>query len=189
MPENDTPIAQPEGAPAAGSKPPAAIDRKHPLDWHKTKADSYPTLCLAAALHGWDYTGNDLRPMPEAEYDAAIRAAVDKLVEVRRELKARREKDVVILPHSSLLHAVIFRRPTGMELRGFIMQIQSDAIPDAQKLEISADFCAQHIAFPAEGTAERQDLMDDLPGAFFFDYPNQMRDLVGLTGGEVKKRA
>lgn len=166
----------------------AAMERKHPMDWAKDADTPWPHLCLAAAVGGWDFTGNMIGVMTRADYDAAIALAVQKFADVRAGAGVA-PKHVLILPHSTLLHAVIVKRPLGLALRTFVEAMGSDVLSAQQRGDMQADHFAQHCLWPAEGTAERQDLMDMMPGAFFFDYPNGMQRIVGFSGGEVKKRA
>lgn len=190
------PIDQPtDDAPASDATPtaptpPAAppAERKHPQDWAAELDTPWPHLCLAAAVGGWDFTGNMIGKMSRAAYDDAIEAGLAKLRDAYRTAGVA-EKHVLILPHDSLLHAVIVKRPLGAELRSFVTMMASDTMTEAQKGDQQAHYFASHCLWPVEGSPERQDLMECMPGAFFFDYPRGMQRIVGFTGGEVKKRA
>lgn len=188
------PQAQPPPPPAAPSPPIplttaiAAYERKHPLDWRTDLHTPWPHLCLGAAVAGLDFTGNMVDVVTRAEYDVMIAGGLAKLAEARATAKIA-EKHVVILPHSSLLHAVVVKRPLGAALRSYVTAMASDVMTDQQKGDMQADHFAQHCLWPADGSPERQDLMDLMPGAFYYDYPQGMQRLVGFSGGEIKKRA
>lgn len=185
---------------------------KHPLDWKAEKKTGHPTYCLAVAL-AWhtrlaspgylpdsdmpydgvvvDPLGNETLPMTEAQYDAMIAAAQQKLRDVREAASKLQPpvqaQHVRILVHSDAHHAVIVRLPVGLDSQALLRSIR-DAEGEARKT-IMAYETAQRTLWPADGSPERSDLMTAFGYAFELVYPEEYLKLVGWRGTDVKKLA
>lgn len=184
---------------------------KHPLDWKAEKKTGHPTYCLAVAL-AWhtrlsspdylpdaetpyggvvvDPSGNETRPMTEAQYDGMIAAAQQLLRDVRDAAgKAQppvQAKHIRILTHSDAHHAVIVRMPVGLDGTSLLRAIME--APDAARKDTMCYETSQRILWPAEGTPARADLMEQFNYAFTMVYPDEYLKLAGWRGTEIKKR-
>lgn len=141
-----------------------------------------------------DPIGDETMPCSEAAYDAMVKDAVEVLRDARASAQKLQPpcaaKHVQILTHESAHHAVIVRIPAGSEAERLIAQLMNarDA-GGVDPLALQTSIFADRLLWPAAGTQERQDLMDDFATAFRVVYPDRYLTKVGWRGADVKKPA
>lgn len=184
--------------------------RLHPLDWKKEKKTGHPTYCLGIAL-SWhrrmvetggdtmasyegvvvDPLGNETSTLTEEQYDDMIASAQKLFADVRTAAASRPQpiaaKFVRILVHPNAHHAVIVRMPGGLDATAYVAE-QRNAV-EGQELVVKTMSFSTRMLWPADGTAEKQDLMDLFPLAFSPVYPDEFMKLAGWRGTDVKKLA
>ena len=91
--------------------------KRVPPDWAGIHDTKHSTLCLAAAVAGWDHAGYDLDEITEDEYLTAIDRAVALLSKITAKHGAEGKVVKVLVPTEDFMHAVIVTLPTKIELR------------------------------------------------------------------------
>lgn len=189
----------------------AAPPRKHPLDWKKEKKTPEPAYRLACAV-AWharlrlddaatydgvvvDPLGDETSPCTVEQYDGMISAAQKLFADTKAQgptLKPPvQPKHVRILMHPDAHHAVIVKLPVGGDANAIIVEQRNAAetgIPGAV-LDAKTNSFSNRMLWPADGSPEKQDLMDFYNMAFRFVYPEEYLKLAGATGVEIKKLA
>jgi len=156
--------------------------------WHAALIEGDGVLgegCVA------DPHGAAQRPLAEAEYVAFVDGARDLLATLRAAGTGGASysaRQVQILMHPGLDHAVVVKLPSAAEAKAmFRDNANTDQGPQTEALleyQLSS-----RMLWPAEGTREKQDLMDMLPLAFSQAYPEELYNALGWKGAKVKKKA
>lgn len=164
--------------------------KRVPPDWAGIHDTKHSTLCLAAAVAGWDHAGYDLDEITEDEYLTAIDRAVALLSKITAKHGAEGKVVKVLVPTEDFMHAVIVTLPTKIELRADVARMTAQAEAGNQygfRDEIAKMF-ASRMVWPLQASPEAVRLMDELPALFDQQYPKAYRALIGLDQGAVRRK-
>lgn len=152
------------------------------MSWHTAlAADCDPVV---------DPSGDYDAAMPQADYVAMVDAAKSLLQRERDAAgaKAASPNAVQILTHQGLDYAVVMLRPSrGQAMAMF--SAQKAAKPGQETDDMLTSQLLDVIVWPADGTRERQDLLDRMPMAVGQALPQALYDSLGWLGARVKRRA
>lgn len=164
--------------------------RRVPPDWAGILDTKHTTLCLAAALAGWDHSGMDLDAITETEYTEAIDRAV-RLLQTHAAAAAKDSKIAkVLVPQDGFMHAVIVTLPGKLELRSDLARLtaHAEAGNDHGFREELTKLFAARMVWPTQGSVEAVRLMDELPALFDQQYPKAYRALIGMDQGQIRRK-
>lgn len=164
--------------------------RKVPPEWAGIHDTKHSTLCLAAAVAGWDHSGYDLDEITEDEYLQAIARAVALLSKYAAQAASEGKTAKVLVPIEDFMHAVIVTLPSKIELRADVARMTAQAEAGNQygfRDEIAKMF-GSRMVWPVQATPEAVRLINELPALFDQAYPKAYRALIGLDQGAIRRK-
>ena len=140
--------------------------RKVPPEWAGIHDTKHSTLCLAAAVAGWDHSGYDLDEITEDEYLTAIDRAVALLSKYAAQAASEGKTAKVLVPIEDFMHAVIVTLPSKIELRADVAR----------------------LARPGHALHFREDVVRAVAGALPPEADDTRRDRVAIVRLQAQRR-